>query len=59
MIGVSVIICCYNSSSRIIPTLQNLVKQRVPNHIPWEVIVVNNASTDNTGEVAKETWQRS
>jgi glycosyltransferase involved in cell wall biosynthesis len=56
MIGVSVIICCYNSSTRIVPTLEHLLKQKVPEQILWEVIVVNNASTDNTVEVVKKTW---
>ncbi|MEJ7827179.1 MAG: glycosyltransferase [Segetibacter sp.] len=58
MIGVSVIICCYNSSTRIVPTLEHLLKQKVPHHILWEVIVVNNASTDNTTETVKGTWNQ-
>lgn len=57
MTGVSIIICCYNSSSRIMATLEHLLKQKVPGYINWEVIVVNNASTDNTVSVVKETWQ--
>lgn len=58
MIGVSVIICCYNSSSRLIPTLEHLARQEFCNNISWEVIVVNNASTDNTVTVATEVWRR-
>ncbi len=58
MNGVSVIICCYNSSLRIGSTLEHLFKQKVTGDIPWEVIVVNNASTDNTAEVAKEIWEK-
>ena len=27
-----------------------------PHNIPWEVIIVDNASTDNTSEVAREYW---
>ncbi len=30
--------------------------QEVPSHIKWEVIVVDNASTDNTASLAKEYW---
>jgi glycosyltransferase involved in cell wall biosynthesis len=58
MIGVSVIICCYNSASRLVPTLEHLAKQKVSKDISWEVVIVNNASTDNTVEVALETWKR-
>jgi glycosyltransferase involved in cell wall biosynthesis len=55
-LGVSVIICCYNSTSRLPETLKHLAKQQVPAHIGWEVIVVDNASTDNTAAVAREIW---
>lgn len=56
--GVSIIICCYNAASRIQPTLQALQKQVDPG-FPWELIVVDNASTDSTGEVAKRVWEQS
>jgi glycosyltransferase involved in cell wall biosynthesis len=59
MIGVSIIICCYNSSSRIRTTLEYLLRQKVPSNILWEVIVVNNASTDNTAQIAEEVWKQS
>ena len=55
--GVSVIICCYNSSNRITETLKHLCLQKVNNSIAWEVIVVNNASSDNTSDVAAMAWQ--
>jgi glycosyltransferase involved in cell wall biosynthesis len=55
--GVSVIICCYNSADRLAPTLQHLAGQRVPAGIPWEVVVVDNASTDHTARVASELYQ--
>lgn len=56
--GVSVIICCYNSAKRLPETLRHLALQEVPVNIPWEVIVVNNASTDDTVQVAKEEWAK-
>jgi glycosyltransferase involved in cell wall biosynthesis len=37
-------------------TLAYLKSQVVPENIPWEVIVIDNASMDQTGEVAKEVW---
>ncbi|MFN8166084.1 MAG: glycosyltransferase [Bacteroidia bacterium] len=54
--GVSIIICCYNSARRIVPTLEHLQRQNVPSSIPWEVILVDNACTDNTVEISKQTW---
>src|SRR5436305_10300761 len=52
--GISVIICCYNSAKRLPETLAHLARQNSP--IPWEVIVVDNASTDDTARVARECW---
>jgi glycosyltransferase involved in cell wall biosynthesis len=37
-------------------TLDHLKVQEVKSHIKWEVIVVDNASTDNTATIAKEYW---
>ncbi|MDQ3019869.1 MAG: glycosyltransferase [Bacteroidota bacterium] len=54
--GVSIVICCYNSSSVLPQTLINICTQKVPDHIPWEVIVVDNASTDNTSQDAQKIW---
>lgn len=56
MDGVSVIICCYNSSTRLPGALSHLRHQKVSPSIPWEVIVVDNASTDNTTAVAHQYW---
>jgi glycosyltransferase involved in cell wall biosynthesis len=55
--GVSVIICCYNSVGRITATLQAMAAQRVQETIAWELIVVDNASTDNTAQMVKDTWK--
>ena len=53
--GVSIVICCYNSTQRLPQTLAHLAAQKVAD-VPWEVIVIDNASTDNTAEVAKICW---
>ena len=53
--GISVIICCYNSSSKIVNTLKHLHAQ-VTAKVPFEIVLVDNASTDNTVETAKATW---
>lgn len=55
--GVSIVICCYNSASRLPETLQHIAEQEVAANISWEVIVVDNASTDNTQEIAKKNGQ--
>lgn len=54
--GVSVIICCHNSAGRLPATLGHLLEQRVPSGVSWEVVVVDNASTDDTAGVAESLW---
>jgi glycosyltransferase involved in cell wall biosynthesis len=55
MNGISVIICCYNSANRLAPTLYALHSQQ-DTSFPWELIVVDNASTDQTATVARRLW---
>jgi glycosyltransferase involved in cell wall biosynthesis len=54
--GVSAIICCYNSAQRLEPTLTHLFNQRISATINWEIIVVNNNSTDNTVKKATSLY---
>ena len=57
--GVSIIICGYNSAKRISPTLEALQKQQFASDlVSWEVIFVDNASTDDSERVAREVWNR-
>jgi len=56
MHGVSVIICCHNSAARLAATLGYLRCQEVSPSIPWEIILVDNASTDGTADVALNNW---
>ena len=56
MYGVSVVICCHNSSQRLPQTVQHLLDQKVAEDINWEVIIVDNASTDDTSQVALSSW---
>lgn len=51
MDGVSIIICCYNSAARLPETLKHIVLQKV-HGVNWEVIIIDNASTDNTYDLA-------
>ncbi len=57
-VGVSVIVCCYNSSERLPKTLEFLAHQQVDFNIKWEVIIVDNGSTDNTGMIAQQEWSK-
>lgn len=55
--GVSIVICCYNSSEIIVPTIEsinNLIMPEVLNNI--ELIVVDNNCSDNTVELVKQTF---
>jgi glycosyltransferase involved in cell wall biosynthesis len=54
--GVSVIICCHNSAQRLPETLRHLAAQRLSTDIPWEVVVIDNASTDDTAQTALRLW---
>jgi glycosyltransferase involved in cell wall biosynthesis len=47
-LSISVVICAYNEEEWIGKTLESLLYQR---RLPNEVIVVNNASTDNTSKI--------
>jgi glycosyltransferase involved in cell wall biosynthesis len=55
-IGVSVIICCYNSTHKIKSTLEHLALQISNANFAFEIILVNNNSTDNTVENAIQIW---
>jgi glycosyltransferase involved in cell wall biosynthesis len=55
--GISVVICCYNSGNKIIPTLEYLAKQEIPKSISWELILVDNCCTDDTISLAKQKWE--
>ena len=54
--GISVIIACYNSASVIHQTLLHLQKQENTQNITWEVILIDNNCTDNTAQLAQESW---
>lgn len=53
MIQMSVIICTYNRDKLLPKVLNSLVNQYIDPHI-YEIIIVNNSSTDNTNSVAME-----
>lgn len=57
--GVSIVVCCYNSVARLHDTIRHIVQQKTDNTFSWELIIVDNASTDNTFELANEILQKS
>ncbi|OWP61511.1 hypothetical protein CDA63_19035 [Hymenobacter amundsenii] len=56
--GVTVLICTYNGSSRLPETLRHIAAQQVPAHIAWEVVIISNASKDDTLDVAAKLGQK-
>jgi glycosyltransferase involved in cell wall biosynthesis len=53
--GISVIICCHNGATRLPKTLAHLRAQEAPG-VPWELLIIDNASTDGTAEIARSYW---
>ena len=53
MKGISVIICCYNSAKLLPQTLKHIAGQIRLEHIKWEVLIIDNNSSDNTVETVK------
>ena len=51
---ISVVICTYNRSSSLAKTLESLRQMTVPSELKWELIVVDNNSTDNTRSIITE-----
>lgn len=56
--GVSIMICCHNGASRLAETLKYIAQQDVPSYIPWEVIIVDNKSTDYSAMTARIEWAK-
>lgn len=52
MKGISIIICTFNGAERLPDTFSAIAEIKFEH--PWEVIVVDNASKDNTSQVAKD-----
>jgi glycosyltransferase involved in cell wall biosynthesis len=56
--GVSIIICCHNGQQRLPETIRHIAQQVVPAYIPWELIIVDNGSTDQSAALARAEWQK-
>lgn len=56
--GVTIIICTYNGAKRLGKTIDHIAKQIAPDYISWEVILADNASTDDSSAVAEMEWMK-
>jgi glycosyltransferase involved in cell wall biosynthesis len=56
--GITVIVCTYNGADRLATTLNHLAAQQVKPGLEWEIILADNASTDNSAEIARTQWHR-
>jgi glycosyltransferase involved in cell wall biosynthesis len=52
--SVSVVICCHNSATRLPVTLRHLAEQRGCDELTWELLLVDNASTDGTVSLVQQ-----
>jgi len=50
---ISVVICTYNRSKRLRNTLNSLFEQKVDNETQWEIVVIDNNSSDDTYDVVR------
>jgi glycosyltransferase involved in cell wall biosynthesis len=56
--GVSVIICSHNGEKNLPETIRHLNRLAVDPSISWELILIDNGSTDGTGDVGNKCWER-
>lgn len=55
---VSIAICTWNRAALLERTLVSLESLEIPDGVDWEVVVVDNASTDSTGDVIERFAKR-
>ncbi|MBV8358460.1 MAG: glycosyltransferase family 2 protein [Deltaproteobacteria bacterium] len=55
-LGVSVVICSHNGEKVLPATLAHLKNQHCIKGLKWEVLLIDNASSDNTALVARQCW---
>ena len=51
--SIDVAICTYNNAAMLAGTLESLASQKISNALEWRVLVVDNASTDETAAVVE------
>jgi glycosyltransferase involved in cell wall biosynthesis len=55
---ITVAICTFNRAESLRRTLDSLAAMRLPSDLAWEIVVVNNNSTDHTNDVIGEYFDR-
>jgi glucosyl-dolichyl phosphate glucuronosyltransferase len=55
---ISVILCTYNRAQSLGKTIESVVAQTMPSSLEWDLLVVDNNSTDETREVVKDFQRR-
>ncbi len=58
MVKVTVILCTYNRCQSLVKVLDSVAASTVPDWIDWEVLVVDNNSSDRTRDVAEDFCRR-
>jgi GT2 family glycosyltransferase len=56
ILGVSIAICTHNGARLLPQTLAHLRSQKLASPLKWEVMLIDNASTDDTALVARQCW---
>jgi glucosyl-dolichyl phosphate glucuronosyltransferase len=51
---ISVILCTYNRCDRLANALESVARSKLPEAVEWEVLVVDNNSSDQTREIATQ-----
>ncbi len=57
--SISVIVCTLNRCNSLVETLESLRAMVVPSHIDWDILVVDNNSTDQTRECVERAARKS
>ncbi len=55
--GISIVICTFNGISKLEPTLKAIFLLQIEESIDWELLIIDNASTDNTADFCKNLIQ--
>ncbi|NNC87734.1 MAG: glycosyltransferase [Akkermansiaceae bacterium] len=56
--GLSIVICTHNGARRLPAALRAVAALRNEDRRPWEVLLVDNGSTDGSAEAAEAAWPR-
>jgi len=54
--GLTLAICTHNGKERLAKTLAHIVQQEIPTTVSWELLVIDNASTDGTSKFVLSEW---